>query len=67
MLITGGGQVVRIAADEIPEQGRRTQGRKLMKLPAGDRVVEVTRTQGGGGEPAPEPLLGDPQLDLLGG
>ncbi|HSG06957.1 MAG TPA: DNA gyrase subunit A [Longimicrobiales bacterium] len=66
MLITGGGQVTRIAADEIPEQGRRTQGRKLMKLPAGDRVVEVTRTQGGGGEPAPAPLLGDPQLDLLG-
>jgi len=66
MLITGGGQVTRVAADTIPEQGRRTQGRKLMKLPAGDRVVEVTRTQGGGGEPAPAPLLGDPQLDLLG-
>jgi DNA gyrase subunit A len=67
MLITGGGQVTRIAADEIPEQGRRTQGRKLMKLPAGDRVVEVTRTQGGGGEPAaPAPLMGDPQLELLG-
>lgn len=67
MLLTLGGQVVRVAADEIPEQGRRSQGRKLTKLVGGDRIVEVTRTQGGGGEPAaPVPLAGDPQLDLLG-
>lgn len=69
MLITAGGQVVRVAADSIPLQGRRTQGRKVARLAAGDRVVEVTRTQGEGGEPAPPPLLGGdggPQLDLLG-
>jgi DNA gyrase subunit A len=66
-LITLGGQAIRVAADEIPERGRRTQGRKLVKLRGGDRVVEVTRSQGGGGEPAaPVPLAGDPQLDLLG-
>jgi DNA gyrase subunit A len=68
MLITAGGRVNRIAADVIPLQGRRTQGRKLVKLPAGDRIVEVTRTQGGGGAPVSEPLAGDEegQLDLLG-
>ena len=68
MLVTAGGKVTRIAADEIPVQGRRTQGRKLMKLPLGERVVEVTRTQEGGGDPTPAPLTGsDTQLDLLGG
>jgi len=67
MLISAGGKVNRVAADQIPVQGRRTQGRKILKLPAGDRVVEVTRTQGDGGEPAEAPLSGTPQLDLLGG
>lgn len=68
MLISAGGQVLRVQASSIPVQGRRTQGRKIAKLPAGDRVVEVTRTQGEGGEPAAGPVLsgGDGQLDLLG-
>lgn len=68
MLVSAGGQVLRVAADSIPVQGRRTQGRRLARLAAGDRVVEVTRTQGEGGEPAPPPALsgGDGQLDLLG-
>jgi DNA gyrase subunit A len=71
MLISAGGKVVRVAADSIPVQGRRTQGRRIASLPAGDRVVEVTRSQGGDGDPAPAaPLLGGgeaDQLDLLGG
>ena len=69
MLISAGGQVMRVAADSIPVQGRRTQGRKVAKLAAGDRVVEVTRSQGGEEAPTPAPLLGgeDGQLDLLGG
>ena len=68
MLITAGGQVTRVSADAIPLQGRRTQGKRVAKLPGGDRVVEVTRTQGEGGEPAPPPLSESPggQLDLLG-
>jgi DNA gyrase subunit A len=66
MLISAGGKVNRVAADLVPVQGRRTQGRKILKLPAGDRIVEVTRTQGDGGEPAEAPLSGTPQLDLLG-
>ncbi|MCG6987774.1 MAG: DNA gyrase subunit A [Gemmatimonadetes bacterium] len=67
MLVTAGGRVSRVEAASIPAQGRRTQGRRLMKLAAGDRVVEVTRSQEGGGAPAAEPLAGgDGQLDLLG-
>jgi DNA gyrase subunit A len=67
MLVTAGGQVGRVAAESIPAQGRRTQGRKLMKLAAGDRVVEVTRSQEEGGAPAGDTLGGpDGQLDLLG-
>jgi DNA gyrase subunit A len=66
MLVTAGGRVSRVEAASIPAQGRRTQGRRLMKLAAGDRVVEVTRSQEGGGAPAAEPLAGgDGQLDLL--
>ncbi len=68
MLVTSGGRVARVRADSIPAQGRRTQGRKLVKLGPGDRVVEVTRSQEEGGAPAAEPLGGaDGQLDLLGG
>jgi DNA gyrase subunit A len=68
MLVTSGGQVARVAAGSIPAQGRRTQGRQLVKLAKDDRVVEVTRSQEEGGAPAPEPLGGpDGQLDLLGG
>ncbi|MCG6957688.1 MAG: DNA gyrase subunit A [Gemmatimonadetes bacterium] len=67
MLVTAGGQVSRVEASSIPVRGRRTQGRKLVKLVAGDRVVEVTRSQEGGGAPAADPLAGsDGQLDLLG-
>jgi DNA gyrase subunit A len=67
MLISAGGQVSRVAADTVPVQGRRTQGRRMVRLAAGDRVVEVTRTQGGGGPPVPSSLQGeDSQLDLLG-
>ena len=67
MLITAAGQVLRASAGDIPMQGRRTQGRKLVRLGSGDRVVEVTRTQGGEDDPRAAPVLaGDGQLDLLG-
>jgi DNA gyrase subunit A len=64
MIVTGKGQVTRIAVDAVPLQGRRSQGRKLVKLSGGDRVAEVTRTEGEEGAPAAAPL-GDGQLDLL--
>lgn len=75
MFVTYTGKMSRIAADAVPVQGRRTQGRKMMKLAVGDRIVEVTRTQGSGSTPedamrAPvteEPMDGpEAQLDLLG-
>ena len=66
MLISAGGKVTRVAADAVPLQGRRTQGRKMVKLAPGDRVVEVTRTQGGGAEPVPAMDGPERQLDLLG-
>jgi DNA gyrase subunit A len=78
MVVMASGKVNRLQADEIPPQGRRTQGRALVQTAADDRVVEVTRAysdQGGskggadeGGEPEDG---GEPgaasfgQLDLL--
>jgi DNA gyrase subunit A len=68
MIVTAGGQVTRVAADSVPLQGRRTQGRIIVRLEAGDRVVEVTRAQGRGGAPARDDVStdADGQLDLLG-
>ena len=67
MVVTAGGRVTRLLVDDVPSQGRRTQGRRLMTLKAGDRVVEVTRAYGAAGarrEPVAEDSLG--QFDLLG-
>jgi DNA gyrase subunit A len=68
MVVTAGGKVSRAAADAVPVQGRRTQGKRLVDLAKGDRVVEVTRAEGRGGGPARDPVGGDEQaeLDLLG-
>jgi DNA gyrase subunit A len=44
MLVSAAGQVARLAVEEVPVQGRRTQGKRVVRLPAGDRVVEVTRS-----------------------
>jgi DNA gyrase subunit A len=49
MVITAGGGAVRLAAGDIPVQGRATQGKRV--LPAGsDRVVEVSRVAREGGD-----------------
>jgi DNA gyrase subunit A len=71
MIVTAQGQVTRAAADSVPVQGRRTQGRRMARLEPGDRVVEVTRASGRGGapardEPVPSQEDDDGQLDLLG-
>ena len=65
MIVTAGGSVTRTAADSVPIQGRRTAGRRMADVPAGDRVVEVTRAQGRGGAPAEALPSEDGQLDLL--
>jgi DNA gyrase subunit A len=77
MLVTAGGQVSAVRVERAPLQGRRTQGKRLVKVASGDRVVEVTRSAGGTPERSetPEPVesgAGDSdgdgrgQLDLLG-
>jgi len=67
VVVTAGGQVRRVDASDVPVQGRRTQGRRIVKLGAGDRVVEVTRGEGRDGTPTRTPLGdGEGQLDLLG-
>jgi DNA gyrase subunit A len=75
MLVTGGGKVFRVPVVEIPKQSRRARGRRVVALPVGDRVVEVTRAsgprevgpeEGGEVEEADRPVpWGAEQMDLL--
>ena len=69
MLLTAGGQIARVPADEIPVQGRRTRGNVLVGLRAGDRVVEVTRAMRGRierGWQAAGAIGGERQSELFG-
>jgi DNA gyrase subunit A len=43
MVILASGSALRVAADAVPEQGRATQGRRVVTPAGGDRVVEVAR------------------------
>ncbi len=59
MLITIGGQMVRIPVQGIREAGRNTQGVKLVNLDAGDKLQAIASVIGedkedSAGEPAPE-------------
>jgi DNA gyrase subunit A len=45
-IVTAAGSVTRKSAGDIPEQGRRTRGVRVVKVEKGDRVVEVTRSIG---------------------
>ena len=49
MVVSAGGNVFRVSARDVPEQHRRSRGRRIVRLPAGDRVAEVTRAPGSGG------------------
>ena len=51
MLITAKGVAARVGADDVPVQGRSTQGKQVLIPARGDRVVEVARVSGGGGSP----------------
>jgi DNA gyrase subunit A len=64
MVVSAGGRVRRIPVAEVPEQHRRSRGRRVVELPGGDRVVEVTRTSGGG---AARNADGGPVADRNGG
>jgi DNA gyrase subunit A len=43
MVISATGAATRVGADEIPIQGRATQGKRVLPMEGGDRVVEVSR------------------------
>jgi len=49
LLVSEGGIIVRIPADEVPAQGRATQGVQLMRVGEKDRVVGVALLNGSGG------------------
>ena len=69
MLVTAAGQVARVAASRIPVLGRGTRGGRLIRLSAGDRVVEVTRAAlrpGSERQPVPSDSGGRDQSDLFG-
>jgi DNA gyrase subunit A len=66
MLISAAGRAVRLNADDMPSQGRTTQGRPTLELSEDDRIVEVTRVadrdeRGDDGSPAEE--IGDEGLE----
>jgi DNA gyrase subunit A len=71
MVISASGAATRLAADEIPEQGRATQGKRVLPLGDGDRVVEVSRVakerenESGGDDEAPVAENEDEQLELM--
>jgi DNA gyrase subunit A len=50
MVITAAGNAVRLSATDVPEQGRATQGKRVINLNAADRVVEVARVAREGGD-----------------
>lgn len=82
MLLTGTGRATRVAASEIPLQGRATQGRQVVVPVRGDQVIEVARVaseredgpgkaaktaaDGGGAEANGSGREGEGQLELLG-
>jgi DNA gyrase subunit A len=50
MVITAGGAAIRVNGADVPVQGRATQGRRVISVGAGDRVVEVSRVAREGGD-----------------
>ena len=46
LIVTRRGKVQRIAAEDVPVQGRTTQGVRLMRVEPGDRIASVTVIRG---------------------
>ncbi|HEX6558411.1 MAG TPA: DNA gyrase subunit A [Longimicrobiales bacterium] len=70
MIIAASGAATRVASDSVPVQGRATQGKRMLPLGAGDRVVEVARVaQDEDSEPSTssaDARAEEEQLDLMG-
>ncbi len=67
MVIAASGAATRVAADDIPAQGRATQGKRVLPVGPGDRVVEVARVASESEDDgrAPGNRLTQEQLDLM--
>ncbi|HSJ31606.1 MAG TPA: DNA gyrase subunit A [Longimicrobiales bacterium] len=52
MVITAAGAAFRVGGSEVPVQGRATQGKRVISVGAGDRVVEVSRVAREGADTA---------------
>ena len=67
MVIAASGVATRVNADDIPVQGRATQGKRVLPVGAGDRVVEVARVASESEDEgrAPGNRLTQEQLDLM--
>jgi DNA gyrase subunit A len=72
MVITAAGAALRLSGAAVPVQGRATQGKRVISVGAGDRVVEVSRVAREGGEsgtqrkPAADEMEdADDQLELM--
>jgi DNA gyrase subunit A len=50
MVITASGSAIRVSGGDVPVQGRATQGKRIINVGTGDRVVEVSRVAREGGE-----------------
>ena len=48
MLVTAGGQITQVVAGSVPVTTKTVRGTRLTRVAVGDRVVKVTRSQGGG-------------------
>ena len=64
-VVTAGGKVIQIRAEDVPEQGRRTRGVRLVDLQHGDRVVELTRSIGSERELEPEMVEAAPASEAV--
>jgi DNA gyrase subunit A len=69
MVVTAGGLATRLRAGDIPVQGRATQGKPMVTVPMGDRVVEVSRVASEGESPGEGKVGGvgatEPQFELV--
>jgi DNA gyrase subunit A len=75
MVSSAKGSTVRLVGDDLPAQGPKTQGNRVLELEPGDYIVEVTRVaekeerdEEGDAEPldaADDDALADDQFELL--
>jgi len=76
MIISASGAATRLAASDIPIQGRATQGKRMLAMEGGDRVVEVARVArdrdsdssdppSDGSDPPEDTESGKEQLELI--